>query len=111
MKDGVVIVLSRGTTMIGAMRIDIVTETFPPEVNGVATTLARFVDGLAARGHALRVLRPRQDRDPAEAPVDPRNTAKSSSLPASQPSARNASVSAASCFIATPPDPSSFPQF
>lgn len=46
------------------MRIDIVTETFPPEVNGVATTLARFVDGLAERGHAVRVLRPRQDRDP-----------------------------------------------
>jgi glycosyltransferase involved in cell wall biosynthesis len=66
MKDAVVIMLSRSTTMIGAMRIDIVTETFPPEVNGVATTLARFVDGLAARGHALRVLRPRQDRDPAE---------------------------------------------
>ena len=66
MKDAVVIMLSRSTTMISAMRIDIVTETFPPEVNGVATTLARFVDGLAARGHALRVLRPRQDRDPAE---------------------------------------------
>jgi glycosyltransferase involved in cell wall biosynthesis len=49
------------------VRIDIVTETFPPEVNGVATTLARFVDGLAARGHTIRVLRPRQDRDPHEA--------------------------------------------
>jgi glycosyltransferase involved in cell wall biosynthesis len=51
------------------MRFDIVTETFPPEVNGVATTLARFVDGLAARGHALRVLRPRQDRDPPDARI------------------------------------------
>jgi len=57
-------VLSRSATSMLPMRIDIVTETFPPEVNGVATTLARFVDGLAARGHGLRVLRPRQDRDP-----------------------------------------------
>ena len=42
------------------MRIAIVTETFPPEVNGVAMTLGRIVEGLLQRGHAVQVVRPRQ---------------------------------------------------
>ncbi len=46
------------------LRMTVITETWPPEVNGVASTLARFVDGLAARGHSVTLLRPRQDRDP-----------------------------------------------
>jgi len=37
-----------------------VTETFPPEVNGVARTLGRMVEGLRNRGHAVRLVRPRQ---------------------------------------------------
>ena len=37
-----------------------VTETFPPEVNGVAMTLGRIVDGLLQRRHAVQVVRPRQ---------------------------------------------------
>ena len=40
--------------------ICVITETYPPEVNGVAFTLARLVDGLSARGHAVSVVRPRQ---------------------------------------------------
>jgi glycosyltransferase involved in cell wall biosynthesis len=42
------------------MNIALVTETFPPEVNGVAMTLSRLVGGLRARGHAVEVVRPRQ---------------------------------------------------
>lgn len=44
------------------MKLDIVvvTETFPPEVNGVAMTIGRLVDGMRARGHRVRVVRPRQ---------------------------------------------------
>jgi glutamate-1-semialdehyde 2,1-aminomutase len=38
--------------------ICIVTDTYPPEVNGVALTLARLVGGLRTRGHAVSVLRP-----------------------------------------------------
>lgn len=45
------------------MRIALVTETYPPEINGVAMTTRRFVDTLAVRGHALLVCRPRQGRD------------------------------------------------
>ena len=45
-----------------ALRLAVVTETYPPEVNGVAMTLARVVEGLRARGHDLQLVRPRQDR-------------------------------------------------
>ena len=45
-----------------SLRIAMVTETWPPEVNGVAMTLARLVDGLRARHHALQLVRPRQTR-------------------------------------------------
>jgi glycosyltransferase involved in cell wall biosynthesis len=44
------------------MRIALVTETYPPEVNGVAMTLGRLADGLCKRGHRLQVVRPRQGR-------------------------------------------------
>ena len=42
------------------LRIAIVTETFPPEINGVAMTIARMVDGLILRGHRIQLIRPRQ---------------------------------------------------
>jgi glycosyltransferase involved in cell wall biosynthesis len=38
--------------------ICIVTDTYPPEVNGVALTLAHLVSGLRARGLAVTMLRP-----------------------------------------------------
>lgn len=43
-----------------AMRVAVVTETFPPEVNGVALTVARMVEGLRARDHAIQLVRLRQ---------------------------------------------------
>ena len=45
--------------------ITFVTETYPPEVNGVAMTVGRLVDGLRLRGHRVNVIRPRQHRDDA----------------------------------------------
>jgi glycosyltransferase involved in cell wall biosynthesis len=45
------------------LRIAVVTETYPPEVNGVATTVARFVRGLCERRHEVQLVRPRQDGD------------------------------------------------
>lgn len=43
-------------------RLDValVTETYSPEVNGVAMTLGRLVSGLEQRGHRVRIVRPRQ---------------------------------------------------
>ncbi|WP_332673341.1 glycosyltransferase family 4 protein [Aromatoleum sp.] len=45
-----------------SLRIAVVTETWSPEVNGVAMTLGRTVDGLVARGHRVQLVRPRQTR-------------------------------------------------
>ncbi len=42
------------------MRIGIVSETYPPEINGVALTVHSLAAGLAARGHGIDLIRPRQ---------------------------------------------------
>ncbi len=42
------------------MQVAIVTETYPPEINGVAMTIGRLVSGLQSRGHSVHVVRPRQ---------------------------------------------------
>ncbi len=57
---------------VSRLRIALVTETYPPEVNGVALTVARLARGLLARGHHLQLLRPRRDSDdvPCEAGMD-----------------------------------------
>lgn len=43
------------------MKICIVTETYPPEVNGVAMTISRLVTGLQQRKHQVHIIRPKQD--------------------------------------------------
>jgi len=43
------------------VRVALVTETFPPEVNGVSMTLGRLVDGLRAKGSDVLVVRPFQE--------------------------------------------------
>jgi glycosyltransferase involved in cell wall biosynthesis len=45
------------------MRIGIVTETYSPEINGVALTVAGLARGLAGAGHSVHVVRPRQKSD------------------------------------------------
>lgn len=47
------------------LRIAVVTETYPPEINGVAITLQRVVEGLRDRGHRVQLVRPRQTQDDA----------------------------------------------
>jgi glycosyltransferase involved in cell wall biosynthesis len=48
------------------MKLALVTETFPPEINGVAMTFGVIVRELAARGHEITVYRPRRkDLPPA----------------------------------------------
>lgn len=51
------------------MRIGIVSETWPPEVNGVALTVQGLAAGLATRGHAIDVVRPRQAPQDAIEPM------------------------------------------
>ena len=45
------------------LRIAVVTETWPPEINGVAMSLKRMLDGMLARGHRIQLIRPRQHAD------------------------------------------------
>ena len=49
-----------------AAHIALVTETYPPEINGVALTVARLANGLRARGHAVTMVRPRRRGDTAD---------------------------------------------
>ena len=49
------------------MRIAYVTETYPPELNGVSLTVERTVRFLRAQGHLVELIRPRQ---PGEAALD-----------------------------------------
>src|SRR5262245_21810952 len=51
------------------IRIAVVTETYPPEINGVARTVGPMVDWLLERGHLIDLVRPRQ---PGESPRPPR---------------------------------------
>ncbi|WP_108928947.1 glycosyltransferase family 4 protein [Leptospira johnsonii] len=44
----------------GPFRILVVTETFPPEINGVAKTLHRMLGDLLQRGHEIILVRPKQ---------------------------------------------------
>jgi len=45
-----------------SLRVAVVTETYPPEINGVAATIARAVEGLHERGHEMQLVRLRQDK-------------------------------------------------
>lgn len=46
-----------------SLRIALISETFPPEINGVANTLGRLANGLLQLGHRVQVVRPRQSVD------------------------------------------------
>jgi glycosyltransferase involved in cell wall biosynthesis len=53
------------------MRIAVITETYPPEVNGVALTVHGLVERMAADGHELLLVRPRQPGVSALPPPQP----------------------------------------
>ncbi|MEQ1776572.1 MAG: glycosyltransferase family 1 protein [Burkholderiales bacterium] len=52
-----------------SLRIALVTETFPPEVNGVAMTWGNLVKGLLRRGHTVQIVRPRQPNETSGGPL------------------------------------------
>lgn len=61
------------------MRYAIVTETWPPEVNGVALTVQALEQGLRARGHAVTLVRPRQL--PGQSPAADETLVRGANLP------------------------------
>lgn len=68
--DGSQIVLQHLPVDGRRLRIAVVTETYPPEVNGVAMTIGRLVAGLQHRQHQIQLIRPRQhgSDSPAQQP-------------------------------------------
>lgn len=63
------------------LRLAIVTETYPPEVNGVALSLSRFVEGLCALNHEIQLIRPRQQSDKTAMPRKELQEVLTSGLP------------------------------
>lgn len=63
MKDAEEIIVESFAVHPATLRVALVSETFPPEVNGVAMTLGNLVKGLLQRGHAVQLVRPRQARE------------------------------------------------
>lgn len=53
------------------MKIALVTETYPPEINGVAMTLSQLVVGLREKGHTVQVVRPIQTTETGEPQTTP----------------------------------------
>jgi glycosyltransferase involved in cell wall biosynthesis len=60
------------------MRIAYVTETYPPELNGVSLTVERTVRFLRSRGHNVELIRPRQ---PGEAALDASDELRTAGCP------------------------------
>lgn len=60
------------------MRIAYVTETYPPEINGVSLTVQRTVHFLREQGHQVELIRPRQ---PGETPCDDGHELRTAGMP------------------------------
>src|SRR5690349_24563856 len=54
----------------GRLRVALVSETYPPELNGVSLSVRRAVGYLRERGHEVEVVRPRQNPDENHTPLD-----------------------------------------
>jgi len=50
------------------LRVAVVTETYPPEINGVARTVGLMVEAMRGRGHEVQLVRPRQRGEHAALP-------------------------------------------
>lgn len=61
------------------MHYCIVSETYPPEINGVALTVQSLEQGLRARGHGVDIIRPRQS--PVDQPLPHETLIGSAQIP------------------------------
>lgn len=55
--------LNEDSAPLKTRHICVVSETYPPEINGVTLTLGHLVKGLRRRGHEVSIVRPRQSAD------------------------------------------------
>ncbi len=65
---------------VGSVRAVIVTESFPPDVNGVAHSVLRVAGHLAHRGHQPLVIAPQPARRPGPSGTAPSGTAPSGTV-------------------------------
>jgi glycosyltransferase involved in cell wall biosynthesis len=61
---------ARLAAMNTGYRFELVTETYPPDVNGVALTVQALETGLRRLGHAVGLVRPQRDDDSLRADPD-----------------------------------------
>lgn len=81
MNDTEALIVESYASRPASLRIALVTETFPPEVNGVAMTLGRLVEGVLDLGHQVQVVRPRQGRTDSARQDDSLNEVLARGLP------------------------------
>lgn len=55
---------------INPLKIALVTETWPPEINGVAHSIYQLANGLKANGHTIFLVRPNQQSTTVESPAE-----------------------------------------
>ena len=51
-----------GNSPSQCLKVGVVTETYLPEINGVARTLSRLIQNLEQKGHSVHMIRPQQGR-------------------------------------------------
>ncbi|MBB5350107.1 UDP-2,3-diacylglucosamine pyrophosphatase LpxH/glycosyltransferase involved in cell wall biosynthesis [Haloferula luteola] len=51
------------------MRVDIITDTYVPDINGVAMTLGRLASGLRSKGHLVHVICSGETQEAGQTPV------------------------------------------
>lgn len=67
--------------LAGTLNIAIVTETWPPEINGVALSVLQLCKGLQQRGHRILLVRPYQPRECPSFKADAECLVAASSIP------------------------------
>lgn len=68
--NNIPLILQRRPLSRPGLRIAVVTETWPPEINGVAMTMQRMMQGLLSRKHRVQLIRPRQKTEGVLQPVE-----------------------------------------
>ena len=63
------------------MKLAIVSETYTPEINGVALTVASLVDNLSRLGHDVLLIRPRQSGEPVDTTSPQECTVRGAPIP------------------------------
>lgn len=62
--------LPRTNTQTKTLKIALVTETWVPEINGVAHSIYQLANGLKANGHTILLVRPEQQSTTADSPAE-----------------------------------------